>query len=193
MLEGLGLLVQSECAFDPDVFEFLAGNPLLKYERNVVRWFAAGEIGGRPVRLAEYRYATGHGRGVTEHTNLVASTDLLLDVPAFTMQRKRWLYLHAASESPTTVECGEDDIAEEFEFYSSKGADARPIVVPAASILRKWDKSRWLRFRQGDISTGRRNKPAPADIRSMIDELFALVDAVETPDRKTNRPASPRA
>jgi len=109
---------------------FFTGNPLIKYERSAVCWSAVGEYAGHVVRLLEYKYTTGHGKGRQDHYHLVAATDLPVSLPDFTLERSRWFMSHRPSLKPTPIAFADGAFAKAFTLYGLTDAGARALATP---------------------------------------------------------------
>jgi hypothetical protein len=181
LLQSLGFSFDAAgFPFDEQQFEFICGNPLLKYERNAIKWLGAGDLGPRFVRVLEYQYKTGHGKGETTHVFLIVATDLPVQASAVVVERKRWYMAHRPSEKPAPLLLDDAAFNEAFAAFFSDPAAPSALLTPSVrSVLTGWDKKYWLQFRDGMLLLGWRGKPGPQDVQRSLDMLAQLAAAIE--------------
>lgn len=181
-LRDLGF-AHDDSGFDAGVpeFEFFRGNPLLKYERNSVRWLATGELSGRPVRALEYRYATGYGRSTTYHDSLIVATDLPIPCGWIVLERKRWFTYHSPSEKPKPLPATFVELNRGFVAFYNKESDIGTILTARVrAMISLWPHKHWLQFRDGVLMLGVAGRASVQQIQQRLDALIEIADAIES-------------
>jgi hypothetical protein len=183
LLRSLGFEVRDKsAAFVPADHTEILGNPLLIYARNKAAWSAIGQFNGKFIRLIEYRYTTGGGKSQTTHVHLIATTDLPLDIPEFTIERKRWLMGHRPQYKGVPLPSANPALAGAFTCYSPAPSVAGAIITPQlGAILQSWDKTRWLRLGDGVLAIGIRKRASVQELPRLLEDLDRCFEALLTP------------
>lgn len=193
LLRSLGFEVQDKsAAFVPADHTEILGNPLLIYARNKAAWSAIGQFNGKFIRLIEYRYTTGAGKSQTTHVHLIATTDLPLDVPEFTIERKRWLMGHRPQFKGVPLPSANPALAGTLTCYSPAPSVAGALITPQlGAILQSWDKNRWLRLGDGVLAVGLRKRASIKELPRLLEDLDRCFEALLPPSMSEALRANP--
>jgi hypothetical protein len=191
-LTSLGFTHTAE-GLSPDApeIDFFHANPLLKYERNTVRWLAAGELAGRYIRVLEYRYTTGHGKSTSTHDCTIAATDLPIRSGWIVAERKRWFTMHAPSQKARPLPESVGDLRRTFHaFYDEERAVSAILTPRVCELLNQWTKKNWLHYRDGMLMLGVSGAAKAEHVRLQLDALVEIADAIEKnePPQKQTSP-----
>ncbi len=168
------------CSPDAPELEFFRGNPLLKYERNAVKWLATGDLAGRFVRVLEYRYTTGYGKSTTHHDMTIAATDLPIHTGWLVLERKRWFTHHTPSEKPRTLPESAGALCQTFRsFYDDDRVVPVILTARVQAILEAWSKKNWLQYRDGMLLLGVRDRANAEQVRQQLDALIEIASAID--------------
>lgn len=173
-------VAEQERPLDPVEDASLLGNPLLLYHKNKVRWSAVGAHNGNVVRLHEYAFTTGAGKSQQTHVFVFASAELPLDMPGFTIERKRWLMSHRPEirgDAPLVP----DPRMAGFACYALVPSSPAAVLTPGVcDELATWDKKYMLRCGDGWVSVGKRGSGKIAEIEDLLarfDRTFGAIVA----------------
>ena len=170
----------SGCSPDAPELDFLRGNPLLKYERNAVKWLATGDLSGRFVRVLEYRYTTGYGKSTTHHDTTIAATDLPIHTGWLVLECKRWFTHHAPSEKPRPLPESTGVLRQTFRgFYDDDRVIAAIVTARVQAILEPWSKKNWLQYRDGMLLLGVRDQANAEQVQQQLDALIEIASAID--------------